>query len=255
MIQRLAGDTLGAGPPLVLLPGWGFGRHAFDPAIDALAASHRVVRMDLPGCGASRPDRCGGDLDAIAASALAAAPQPAVWVGWSVGALVALAAARQRPDAVASVVLVAASPQFVAEARWPGIDSETLAGFADGVERDPAAAHARFLQFQLAGSARSRPALRALRAAAAADGLPDVASLRAGLEILRATDLRATLGALSCPVAAILGQADPLVPAAIGPRLRRAGVAVARIAGAGHAPFVSHPDEFLAALPRGLVRV
>ncbi|MEX1080477.1 MAG: alpha/beta fold hydrolase [Halofilum sp. (in: g-proteobacteria)] len=246
-MQTLAMDARGAGAPLVAVHGWGFGRHVFDPVLDGLAARHRVVRVDLPGCGESRPDRCGDDLDAIAASVLDAVPQPAWWLGWSLGGLVALAAARQRPQAVAGVTLVAASPCFPAFGDWPGIHAATLVDFARAAERDPAGVHARFLQLQLAGSARARPALRALRAAAAIDGVPEGASLRAGLRILATTDLRGALGALSCQVAAIMGEADPLVPVAVEPSLGAAGVLVERIAGAGHAPFASHPDAFLAA--------
>lgn len=248
--QAIALTEEGAGEPLVVVHGWGFGYRAFDPVARQLAARRRLIRVDLPGCGASRPDRCGGDLDAIAAAVLAAVPQPAAWLGWSLGGLVALAAARQRPDAVAGVTLVAATPRFVADADWPGVDPETLAAFAHTLEQDPATAHGRFLGFQLAGSERTRPALRALRAASAANGLPETATLAAGLDLLARADLRGVPGALSCPAAAILGERDPLVPMAVRPQLEREGVDVSVVRGAGHAPFASHPADFLAALPR-----
>lgn len=247
--QPIALDESGSGPPLVAVHGWGFGRRAFDPVAAALAARYRLIRVDLPGCGASRPDRCGADLDSIAAALLDAVPQPAAWLGWSLGGLVALAAARQRPAAVSAVILASATPRFSETADWPGVAPATLAEFARDLERDPARAHERFLGFQLAGSARARPALRALRAASAADGLPEPATLCAGLALLARSDLRGVAGALSCPVAAVLGEADPLVPAALGPALRSQGIVTSVVGGAGHAPFASHPAAFLAALP------
>lgn len=254
-MQRLATEAAGAGAPLVALHGWGFGRHAFELIAGRLAERRQLVRVDLPGCGASRPDGCGSDLDAIADAVLAAVQRPAVWLGWSLGGLVALAAARRQPQAVAGVVLVASSPHFLAVGDWPGVERATLARFAGELESDPAGVHARFLQFQLAGSAGARPTLRALRTAVATDGLPEVDTLRSGLEILGRTDLRTTLGALSCPVAAILGEADPLVPVSVAPWLERAGVSVRRVPGAGHAPFASHPDRFVDALPDDWMRV
>lgn len=246
--QVIALTEEGVGEPLVVVHGWGFGRRAFDPVARQLAARRRLIRIDLPGCGASRPDLCGGDIDAIARAVLAAVPRPAAWLGWSLGGLVALAAARQQSDAVTALTLVAATPRFVAADDWPGIDPETLATFAQGLREDPATAHGRFLGFQLAGSERTRPALRALRAASAADGLPHAETLAAGLDLLANADLRGVAGALSCPVAAILGERDPLVPVAVRTRLEREGMDVATVAGAGHAPFASHPADFLAAL-------
>ena len=45
----------GAGPPLVLLHGIGGEACVWDPVIDALAAHHDVLALDLPGFGRSAP--------------------------------------------------------------------------------------------------------------------------------------------------------------------------------------------------------
>ncbi|RCV48231.1 alpha/beta fold hydrolase [Marinitenerispora sediminis] len=46
-------DRRGAGTPVVLLHGLGHSRRAWDPVVDALAARHDVVSVDLPGFGQS----------------------------------------------------------------------------------------------------------------------------------------------------------------------------------------------------------
>lgn len=51
----LAGDRAGAGPRLLLLHGLGGERHVWDPVWPALTARCDVLRLDLPGFGASPP--------------------------------------------------------------------------------------------------------------------------------------------------------------------------------------------------------
>ncbi len=45
----------GAGQPLILLHGWGFNHHIWQPIIAPLAARWRVYQVDLPGHGQSEP--------------------------------------------------------------------------------------------------------------------------------------------------------------------------------------------------------
>lgn len=238
----------GEAPPWVLLHGWGFGGSVLAPLARQLATDRRVVTVDLPGWGASPAIEAAADPDALAGAVLAAVPHPARWLGWSLGGLVALAAAARAPAAVTGVDLLAATPRFVADTGWPGMEPALLQEFMDAVAADPAAAHRRFTGFQLAGSEGARPALRALRAGAEDEGLPSSETLHAGLEILRNADLRNIAAALSCPVRAVLGGADPLIPAAVREPLARLGVDVRVIDSAGHAPFLSHSQAVLAAL-------
>ncbi|MDX1610217.1 MAG: pimeloyl-ACP methyl ester esterase BioH [Halofilum sp. (in: g-proteobacteria)] len=238
----------GAGPPWVLLHGWGFDARVLEPLARRLAVGRRVLAVDLPGWGDSDPVADGSDPARLAQAVLARVPRPAHWLGWSLGGLVALAAAAREPAAVAGLDLLAASPRFTAAPGWPGIEPAELTAFIEAVTDDPAGAHRRFLGFQLAGSAHARRTLRVLRRQAAAATLPSAGTLQSGLELLRQADLRTELAALSCPVRALLGGADPLVPAAVGERLAAAGVAVHVLEGAGHAPFISHADAVLARL-------
>ena len=68
--------------------------------------------------------------------------------------------------------------------------------------------------------------------------------------MLVATDLRADVPRIAQPTLVIAGGRDTLTPPAAGRWLAAAipGARFEEIAGSAHAPFLSHRDEFLAAL-------
>ena len=57
MHYEVAGD---AGPPLLLLPGFGVGTFHYRSQLDALSATHRVFAMDFLGQGDSWPQQAAG---------------------------------------------------------------------------------------------------------------------------------------------------------------------------------------------------
>lgn len=228
--------------PLVLLHGWGMGPSVFDVWCRELPGGREVRRPDLARCGSRVDPGVQADpLAALAAIAAAGLDRPAHWVGWSLGGLVALKAALQVPALVRRVTLLASSPRMVAASDWPGIDAAELARFRRELWTDAGATHDRFLTLQVRGGRDARAALRALRRAVSVDGLPPMDVLATGLDLLLRSDLRSDLDALSCPVHAVLGERDALVPAAVAPRLERLCVPTRIVPGAGHVPFISHP--------------
>jgi 2-succinyl-6-hydroxy-2,4-cyclohexadiene-1-carboxylate synthase len=82
--------------------------------LDALAASHRVVAVDLPGHGSSPdppPDYDVADLAGDLGRTLdREGMRRAAWLGYSMGGRMALAAAILRPDRVERLILESASP-------------------------------------------------------------------------------------------------------------------------------------------------
>lgn len=99
----LAHDLVGAGPPLVLLHGITESRHSFDPLVDELASSHRVLAVDLRGHGESG-DGDAYDLGSMAADVAALVDQlglgrdeAPLLVGHSLGGTVATAYAAGAP--------------------------------------------------------------------------------------------------------------------------------------------------------------
>ncbi len=246
--MRLQGHTTGTGPDLVLLHGWGMNAGVWQPVLDSLAARHRVTALELPGHGASPFDPSRTSLRDWAGACLAVAPREAVWVGWSLGAQVALQAALDEPARVRGLVAIAGTPRFVQDADWPhAMADATFRQFAAALATDHAGTLDRFLGLQVRGAPDARETLRALRAAIRSRPPPQLGALRAGLELLLGADLRAELPALRPPSLWLFGERDTLVPVeaahALEALLPAAEILI--LHGAAHAPFLSSPARFV----------
>jgi pimeloyl-[acyl-carrier protein] methyl ester esterase len=244
-------ESVGAGPPLVLLHGFAMHGGLFTPILHTLAQRHRVQVVDLPGHGYSDP------LDASSLASVAhqvAALDfggPATLLGWSYGGLVAQHIALTRPDVVAAIVLVCTSPRFVASEDWPhAMSEETLTRFGDELRISYRLTLQRFLTLQVQGSEAGRATLASLRHALFARNAPSPATLAGVLRILMDADMRAAASSIAAPTLVVTGSRDTLTPATAGAWLGDAipGARHAPIEGAAHAPFLSHRDAFLAAV-------
>lgn len=253
--MRLHAASCGHGPDLVLLHGWGLHSGAWTTLLPELGQRFRVTCIDLPGHGRSPAPPESFGLESAATAIAAIAPPGAAWLGWSLGGQLALAAALAGA-AIRRLVLVATTPRFVAAPDWPcGMAAATLAGFAASLAEDHRKTLRDFLTLQLRGDRHAATLLAELRRTLAEHGDPDPAALRGGLEILGCTDLRARLAVVRQPVLVIAGERDRLTPAEAGRRLA-AGVRDGRVLvlpGAAHAPFLTHPAEFVAALSEFLL--
>lgn len=229
---------------LILLHGWGLQRAVWEPVLPLFPPTTHAHALDLPGHGAAAMTT-PYTLAALAQSMLA--QQTAVracWLGWSLGGLITLAAAQAAPQRIEKLILVATTPRFVQAPDWPcAMPATQLQQFAQGLASDYANTVLRFLSLQV--GAEERPTLRALRAAATRMP-PQPAALHAGLELLAASDLRATLAQIPQPVLIVHGTRDtlarPQAAEALAAALPRAELRL--IEGAGHAPFLSHPTQF-----------
>jgi pimeloyl-[acyl-carrier protein] methyl ester esterase len=236
-------QTSGNGPDLVLIHGWGLNGGVWDALAPLLESDFRVTRVDLPGHGRSawRGDE---GLDGLARAVLESVPERAAWLGWSLGGLVAARAALASPARIERLVLVAATPSFVSRPGWPtAMAPGLLETFARDLQRDYPRTLQRFLALQVRGSEAAGSVLRELRARLLQHAQPAPEALLAGLDILRATDLRERFADIACPVLLLMGARDTLVPAAAAqpaadllPDAR-----VELIDGAGHAPFIARP--------------
>lgn len=241
----------GTGPSLVLIHGWGFNHHVWTPFLPYLTGQYRVYRLDLPGYGRSPRGQAGDSVQRLADHVLEVVPDHAIWLGWSLGGLVALAAAIKWPGRIRALMLMATSPRFVQGPDWPNaIPEQVLATFSQELLIDHARTLQRFLALQTRGAHAVTRTLKILRESLGAARPPDADTLRHGLELLRDTDLRSDIGSLDLPTCMVLGERDTLVPITVEASL--AGMhlpwTIIRISGAGHVPFLSHPDQVRNAL-------
>ena len=237
-------DSVGSGPDLVLVHGWAMHAGIFAPLTRLLTPNFRVHLVDLPGHGAN----IGSDIacsPAACADALVANLPRALWVGWSLGGIVALLAALTHAHKVRGIVEIAASPRFVLGPGWPlGVAADVFTQFGAGLHRDYRGTVERFLALEALGSDHIQAELRELKAHVFERGEPSLAALEQGLHALETTDLRASLAQLTVPSLWIAGRRDRLVPAeamhwaaAQSPQGRFVEIS------SGHAPFISHAAE------------
>jgi pimeloyl-ACP methyl ester carboxylesterase len=108
-------------PAVVLIHGFGASLHTWEPWARELARHHRVIRLDLPGCGLSEPDPTGDYTDARSVQLLIAlldqrGIERATLIGHSIGGRIAWTFAARHPERIDKLVLIApdgfASPGF-----------------------------------------------------------------------------------------------------------------------------------------------
>ncbi|MEE8730863.1 MAG: pimeloyl-ACP methyl ester esterase BioH [Rahnella inusitata] len=245
-MNTLYRETIGEGDRhLVLLHGWGLNAQVWRYTAERLAPHFCLHLIDLPGYG--RSEGFGAmTLEEMAEIVLAAAPEKAAWLGWSLGGLVASQIALTAPQRVEKLITVASSPCFAAQDDWPGIRPDVLHGFQHQLSEDFQRTVERFLALQTLGSDSARQDARLLKAIVLGLPMPGVEVLNGGLEILRSVDLRQPMTALTMPLLRIYGALDGLVPRKVVPLLDELWPqSRSEIMGkASHAPFISHPDAF-----------
>lgn len=108
-------------PAVLLLHGFGASLYTWEDWAGPLSVDHRVIRLDLPGCGLSPPDPTGDYTGARSIAVLIALLDPlgvakASVVGNSMGGRIAWTFAAEHPERVDRLVLISpdgfASPGF-----------------------------------------------------------------------------------------------------------------------------------------------
>ena len=236
---------------LVFIHGWGFNSAIWQPTIEKLQDDFDIITVDLPGFGVNIDNSLNDySLDNVVEKIQEAISQPAVYIGWSLGGLVATQLALSFPEKVLGCITVASSPCFLhketGESIWPGIQPNVLTMFHQQLAQDTKKTIEGFLKIQAMGSPHIRQDIKTIRDLVMKHSLPTEQTLDDSLTLLETVDLRAQLSTLSMPFLRLYGKLDSLVP-------KHAIEKVAQLIPhsqqyifdkASHAPFISHADEF-----------
>ncbi len=246
----------GEGSPLLLLHGFAGSGETFRAWLGESVAGHRLVAPDLLGHGASDApiaprhavERQAADLATLLARLDAA---PAVVLGYSFGARVALRLAIDHPASVGRLVLVSPSAgitdpeqraaRVVADARWARLLREDGMGdFVAAWETQPIFAS----HVSLAPDVRAR--LRRERLANHAEGL--ARSLEGGGQGAMAP-LGGVLERIRVPALVVSGDLDPVgTTRALEVAAGIPGTHHIRLPRAGHTPHVEDPAALATAI-------
>lgn len=243
--------------PLVFVHGFGCDQSMWSDVAALLAGRFRLITYDLTGMG--RSDLAAYDFDAYSDLHAHAVDltaicddldlRGAVLVGHSVGATIALLAARDLSDRVSQVVLVSPSPCFVNDAG---------SGYTGGFERSDLEGMVQLLeQNHLGWSAQMAPTIAGQSAGEpAADKLtqsfcrtdPTIAQHFARVTFF--TDARGVFSTAEKPALVLHCDKDALVPMAVadwmGSAMPDARVEV--LDAVGHCPHMTVPDDVVRAL-------
>jgi pimeloyl-[acyl-carrier protein] methyl ester esterase len=253
-VSALYHEVYGTGEAgdLVLLHGWSLNLRVWDGLVRVLVPRFRVIAIDLPGHGRSDWDPRASTPAAQAwrvHETLAPLTERYVLLGWSLGGQLALDLAAALPAGIERLVLIATTPKFLKSPTWRcGTPRPLLARLVTRLHSDGERAVSDFLALLASGSApRTAARVRSkLRTALRVHGSACPAALTAGLARLRDGDLRPTLPMVRVPALVVAGQRDRIIRATAVRALAHAlpDAHYLEVAGAAHAPFLSHPVQF-----------
>lgn len=237
--------SLGRGPNLVLLHGWGMHGGVWLDLASRLASNFRVHCVDLPGYGDSALPAFWS-LQSVAECLDEYFDGPVNVCGWSLGGLIAAQWAAIAPATITHLIGIGATPCFVERPDWPeGLPAGLLDSFAQALIDNYRATLLRFLAVEMKGDVAAGEGMRQLRKYLFERPMPQTSALDAGLAVLRETDARLLFRSLSQPSLFIFGERDMLVrPATEGWFAKHVANAQTVVyPGLGHAPFLTAPAE------------
>lgn len=247
----------GAGPPVVLVHGLAGAAYNFTELAPLLARRCRVLIPDLPGHGGTVPLRVAGDLGELAAHVALVAEHegmtPAAVVGYSMGGVVALRLAAERPEVVSALALLASAGIASTTRRaklWLGMTgvlrpARLVAHARKAIARRP---NLRGPVFGYWG-AESPRALSPEAVIGFLEAQPEHTDVRRPGRALVNDDARAYLDRVRCPALVVWGARDRLTPLEDGFRLARGLEAPFRaLPGVGHLVVAECTEECAAIL-------
>ncbi len=262
MSKSLIFNCIGQGQPLVFLHGWGVNSAVWQPLVEKLKTNYQVITIDLPGFGLNVDNSITPySLEQVSELIYQTIAQPAIYVGWSLGGLIATQIALTHSARVQGLVTIASSPRFLEQSEnnqvmWPGIKAEVLKLFHQQLGQDIKKTLARFLEIQAMGSPHARKHFKQIQQLVMQYPMPSQQAFDQSLALLESEDLRTELTKIKLPFLRLYGRLDSLVPASVIENINQLSPNSEHYIfnKASHAPFISHLNDFYQQLNQWLMK-
>jgi pimeloyl-ACP methyl ester carboxylesterase len=242
--MRIAWQEAGAGPPLLLIQGLGYGAWGWDPVVPGLAERFRVLSFDNRGIGGSEVPPGPYAAAEMAEDAVEVLDEAGVErahvVGASLGGMIAQELAVAHPGRLAGLVLCCTTPGGPGAVPMPEV---TVRLFGEAASLEPQVALRRFVENALApGQDAVADELFRRRLENPPDPVGWQAQAAAGT-----TFAGVDLARIQAPTLVVHGTADNVVDPANAALLaaRIPNARLERLDGAGHMLFWERPDAFV----------
>jgi sigma-B regulation protein RsbQ len=248
---RLTGH---AGPRLLFAHGYGCDASMWRLVAPRLMASCRIALFDHVGSGrsqaaydAARYESLDGYVEDVLAICRALGPEPVVFVGHSVSAMIGVLAATRQPEYFSKLVLVSPSPRYIDDDGYQGgftrQDIESLLALLEA-DHD---GWAHSMAPTIMGNA-DRPELSEELADSFCRVDPAIA--RQFARVTFTSDNRADLARVRTPSLVIQSAEDVIAPRSVGNYVHQhlPDSRLVVLETSGHCPHLSAPDETVAAI-------
>lgn len=231
---------------LVLIHGWGVSSTIWQHWTPTLKPYCNITLIDLPGFGLSEAAE-GYSLDELLAAIVSVAPKKAVYVGYSLGGMLAAKVANQYAKRVSALITLASNKQFVASDDWPhAMEKDIYDAFYLSVKNNSSRALKRFSALQVGGVPNEKALLKLIRGNSESH---DDKALLDTLNLLSDIDISQELECLSVPSLFVFSEKDQLVPVAAAKAIQaKYPENVVILDNSPHCCFVSHPKESWSAI-------
>lgn len=228
---------------LVLLHGWGWNMDVWYTLLPELQNLYNLILIDFSEFEKAIKTKNENYLEQIVNQALPMVPYHSIFLGWSLGGVIASWIAFKYPAYVKKLILVAYSPRFLQDYAWPGIDPKSFESFLFFFENKPHLSLQYFFKLQCDGIISTKKN-NLYKLFFSNKYTPK--ALKEGLRLLYYTDFRQEFFNLKVPILLLYGQLDQIVPIAICKKFNenKLKVKIVILKEAGHLPFLINPNWF-----------
>ncbi|MFD6440841.1 alpha/beta fold hydrolase [Peribacillus sp. NPDC060186] len=227
---------------LVMLPGWGMEKRAFQPLIKPLSEVFHLSFIEW------RDMKTLNDFEERVKDTIASIDGPVFLLGWSLGSLLSLELASSYREKIKGFILVGATSRFITSENYSfGWDPRMVERMKKQLQRNKEKTLTSFYEAMFSESEKEEGFYHQFTSTIQREFHgDDVFSLLVGLDYLLQKDVRVKLDQIEAPFLLIHGREDKICPLEASSFIKEnlGGKAEFHIMeGSGHIPFFTKPQE------------